>query len=253
MNPYLEQGGVWQDFRSSYVPLMRDALVGQVRPAYTVHVEEYLFIQELPDGGRRPAAKADLSVARAPGAAAVRPSGTALAAPARGRLPVAVDIERHAYLEIRDRYDRAVVTVLELLSPSNKRTGPDREQYLAKRLQITSGLVHFVEIDLLRSHPRLPVEDLPACDYYVLVSRAEERPDVALWPLRLRDHLPTIPVPLRATDSDAGLDLQELLHSLYDPAGYGDYIYKGTPRPRLSAEDEAWARQFVPAPPANGA
>jgi hypothetical protein len=43
------------------------------------------------------------------------------------------DIERHAFLEIRDRLDRELVTVIEVLSPTNKRYGPDREQYLLKQ------------------------------------------------------------------------------------------------------------------------
>ena len=36
--------------------------------------------------------------------------------------------EEESFLEIRDRRSREVITVIELLSPTNKRSGPDREQ-----------------------------------------------------------------------------------------------------------------------------
>src|SRR5262249_38575067 len=146
----------------------------------------------------------------------------------------------------RDRNSRELITVLELLSPSNKKSGPDREQYLAKRRQLISSPVHLVEIDLLRGGPRLPVEDLPDCDYYALVSRVEERPRVGIWPVRLRDRLPVIPIPLRSPDPDARIDLQEVLHHLYDAAGYEDYIYTGAPQPPLHPQDAAWARELLP-------
>ena len=116
-------------------------------------------------------------------------------APVVGRIFPAVDIERHAFLEVRARQDLELVTILELLSPSNKKKGTDREQYLAKRRAILASSVHLVELDLLRGGPRLPVEDLPDCDYCVLVSRAEDRPHVGIWPIQLREVLPTIPIP----------------------------------------------------------
>src|SRR5437867_3445004 len=69
-------------------------------------------------------------------------------APVRGRVPVP-DYERHPFLEIRDRDNEEVVTVIELLSPSNKAPGKDRDHYLAKRDEILWSGVHLVEIDLL--------------------------------------------------------------------------------------------------------
>ena len=60
------------------------------------------------------------------------------------------------FLEVRDRQDRELVNVIELLSPSNKRAGDDREQYLAKRREILRSPAHLVEIDLLRAEPPCP-------------------------------------------------------------------------------------------------
>jgi hypothetical protein len=250
MNPYLEQEEIWHDFHQSFIPLLREALAPQVRPKYIVKLEEHLYIHELPASQRYLLGRADLAVVPSSSASGSSAPTATLAAPTSTLLPTAVDLERQSYLEIRDRRSRELITVLELLSPTNKKPGPDREQYLAKRRHLLHSPVHLVEIDLLRGGPRLPFEqELPACDYYVLVSRAEERPRAGLWPVRLEERLPVIPVPLRSPDADARLDLQELLHRLYDAAGYEDYLYTGSPQPPLTPEQQAWARQFLPQRP----
>ena len=246
MNPYLEQDDAWHDFHQQFIPLVGQMIVPQVRPNYIVKVEEHLFIHERSATERDFLGRADVSVARGDVSLPARQGTQVLEAPVHGRIPVAVDVERLSFLEIRDRRDRHLVTVVELLSPSNKRQGPDREQYLAKRRQLLASAVHLVEIDLLRGGPRMPVEGLPDCDYCIVVSRVEKRPDVGIWPVRLRERLPVIPIPLRAPDADARLDLQEALNRLYDAAGYEDYIYEGMPQPPLHPEDAAWVRQFRP-------
>src|SRR5262249_40161893 len=146
----------------------------------------------------------------------------------------ALDVERLAFVEIRDRRNRELVTVVELLSPSNKRAGSDRDQYLAKREQILSSTAHLVEIDLLRGGKPMPRADRPDCEFSMLVSRVEDRPRAGFWPVRLRSALPEIPVPLRSPDADARLDLQAIVHRLYDAAGYEDYIYGSSPDPPLA-------------------
>jgi len=90
---------------------------------------------------------------------------------------------------------------------------------------------------------------LPACDYYALVSRVEDRLSGGVWPIRLRERLPVIPIPPRPPHGDARIDLQQVLDRIYDAAGYEDYIYWGQPHPRLSPEDAEWSRQFVPTQP----
>jgi Protein of unknown function (DUF4058) len=253
MNPYLEQDDVWHDFHKRFIPMVATLLGGQLRPRYIVKIDEHVYVHELTAESRRLVGRADVSEGRTSSESAKDPvpvPGPAtglLEAPAQVRLP-AINIERLSFVEIRDRRDRAPVAVIELLSPANKYLGPDREQYLAKRMEILNGPAHLVEIDLLRGGPPLPADDRPDCSYSILVIRVEKRPDAAFWPIGLGDRLPAVPVPVRAPDPDARLDLQVVLDQIYDDAGYANYIYEGTSHPRLDSDDAIWARQFLPEP-----
>ena len=250
MNPYLEQEDVWHDFHERFMPAAAEMLLPQLRPKYIVRLDEHAYIHELPAEQRRLIGRPDAAIA-----ALQHMPGTAIAtrkveAPVYGSVLRAVDVERQSVIEIRDRASRQIVTVIELLSPSNKRPGADREQYLAKRYEFLNGPANFVEMDLLRGGPRLPVEGLPSCDYYALVSRPDERPRAGLWPIQLRQPLPEIPIPLRDADPDATLSLQAVLQRVYDAAGYEDYIYSGAPDPPLAPQHAAWAAQSAPTQPA---
>ena len=69
---------------------------------------------------------------------------------------------------------------------------------------------------------------------------------IVMWPINLRDRLPVVPIPLAAPDPSVPLDLQAVLHRVYDAADYGKYIYAEAPQPSLSPSNAAWAQQFVP-------
>jgi hypothetical protein len=243
MDPYLEQSDVWQDFHQSFLIHGRDTLSAQVGPNYLVKVEVRLILHERSAEERRFVGIADVGVAatderKTPAVAAM------LAAPMSLHLP-AVVVEKHLSLEIRDRRNRRVIAVLELLSPSNKTPGADRDDYMAKRRQVLSGQTHLVEIDLRRGGLRPNPPGLPPCDYYALVSRYEDRPAVGFWPIGLRERLPNLPIPLAESDAPVHLDLKAVLDRTYDLAGYGKFIYQETPEPPLSAEDERWARAII--------
>ena len=165
MNPYLEQVDVWQDFHNRFVPALGDALAARLGSDYVVKIEEHLFIHEPAAEQRFLLGRSDVSVAkRLP----TRPdtSGTAtLTSPMMARLPT-VEFEKHLFLELRDRKNRDLITVLEMLSPANKKPGADREQYLAKRANLLRSTAHLVEIDLLRGGPRMPIEEATDCRLY---------------------------------------------------------------------------------------
>jgi hypothetical protein len=159
------------------------------------------------------------------------------------KLRPAVDLERENRIEIRDRETGRIITVIELLSPANKQSGQDRRQFLGKRDELLASEINYIEIDLLRAGPRMPVDNLPDCEYYALVSRAALRPTADLWPIRLAEPLPNIPVPLREPDADATFDLRRALDQAFEAGGYAAYIYSGEPNPALSADQQAWAKE----------
>jgi hypothetical protein len=245
MNPYFEQAAHWLDFHTEFLSTLRRLLAPQIGPKYIVQLEEHIYIHDLPPEPRQRLGTADLSLVQTGGQLAQGAVGL-LEAPAEVWLPQQ-DIEEVPFLEVRDRLGREVITVIELLSPSNKRAGDDREQYLAKRRELLRSPAHLVEIDLLRGWTPMPQEGRPKCDYSVMVSRAEKRLRADFWPVMLRERLPVIPVPLRPLDEAARVDLQEVLHRTYDGPGYEHFIYRADPEPALSPLDAAWAQLFVPA------
>jgi len=247
MDPYLESPDPYHDFHERFVPRLADALTPSLRPKYIAKVDENVYVHELSSDQRALVGRPDVSVVDRNADGGAVATSPATVAPAYGKILPATDQVRETFVNIFDRESRELVTAIELLSPTNKNPGPDRQQYVAKRSRLLSSSIHLVEIDLLRAWPRMPLEDLPACDYYVMVSRSEQRPRVELWPVSLHEPLPEIPIPLRPGDPDASLDLQQLLNDQYDAAGYADYIYDNPIHQPMSPEDAAWAEQLVSA------
>jgi len=139
-----------------------------------------------------------------------------------------------------------VVTVIETLSPGNKRTGGDgRREYLRKREEVLGSDTHLVELDLLRGGQRLPMlVPLPAGDYYAIVSRGYRRPRAEVYAWTLRDPLPVIPVPLAKGEPDVPLDLKSAVDTVYDRARYDLSLdYTQALVPPLSEEDRKWVEE----------
>ena len=247
MNPYLEAEGVWQDFHASFAPALRDAIADLVAPDYFVSLEEHLYVEEPPRQHGRFVGRSDVALKGGPlwDAAAGGAATAVLEAPVYATQAEPLDSFSEPYLEIRDREENLVITVIELLSPTNKKPGPNRETYLAKRQQYFWSGVNFIEIDLLRGWGRMPLDDMPSCDYAVIVKHATHWPRVGIWPLKLLDPLPTIPIPLREPDPDARVDLQFVLNQVYDRAKYRYRIYSSKPRPPLTPDDARWAEGIV--------
>ena len=92
-----------------------------------------------------------------------------------------------------------------------------------------------MEIDLLREGESIYCgEQIPPHEYLVHVSRHGDRPRGVLWPILLTQRLPIIKIPLLLHDSDADLDLEQVLNTAYDRAGYDLIVdYKSPPRVAL--------------------
>lgn len=246
MDPYLEQEVLWHDFHEKVIPAAA-YLSAQVLPRYIVLIDENVYLHDLSTETRRGVGRPDLAVAHGWNVSPPGKGSAVIEAPAYVVLPE-LDIERESFLEVRERQSRGLVTVVEVLSPTNKRPGDHRGQYLNKRTDLLRSPVHLVEIDLLRCGPPLPPTDRPGGPYSVLVSRAQTRPMAGFWPFGLRDPLPTVPVPLKGDDADARLDLRAILDRVYDESGYGYFLYDYEPDPALNDDDANWARTLIAAP-----
>lgn len=224
MNPYIEKPDLWRDFHHRYLVYAAEEITRQVLPDYFVRIEEHVFLTDDEPTNGGPGFHADLTAAAEDHPPATGPdvasTVAALSAPAVVRLPGDYERNRLLYLEVVDRTDRRVVTVVELLSPANKKAGRDRRQFEAKRRALLASQANYIEIDLLRGGSRMPWAGAPACDYCVAISRPEDRPDCGFWPLRVRDPLPDIPIPLLPDAPQPTLALQQVLHRVYDAAGY---------------------------------
>jgi Protein of unknown function (DUF4058) len=256
MDPYLEHPVLWLDVHASLVVYIREQLQPRLRPRYVAAIEQRVYL-EGPDRNIHP----DVSVRETrPGPARQHEGGGVAvmeAVEVDDPLIVRARVEpvREAYVAILDLHaSQRVVTVIEVVSPTNKQTGPGRDSYVTKQEEVLSGDVHLVEIDLLRRGPHVlavPEKDARQragrYDSLTCVNRAAGQRDLyELYPRRLRDRLPRIRIPLADGDGDVVLDIQAVVAQAYDAGAYRDRIDYSRPcDPPLAADDNAWAEGLV--------
>jgi hypothetical protein len=240
MDPYLEHPAIWQDVHNSLIAAMRDVLSPLVAPRYYVALERRAYLLT-PDDivfvGRP-----DLSVATKSPMIAIAPT-----LQNNGVLEIELPINEEIgldYLEIHEVVSGQLITVIELLSPTNKINQEGRQQYLQKRLQTLRTRTNLIEIDLLRAGEPMPFVSRPLqSDYRILISRSHQRPRGQLHYFNLRQAIPSFSVPLLPGESEPVLDLNTILHDLYARARFDLRLdYTKTPVPPLSVEDDAWAK-----------
>jgi hypothetical protein len=165
--------------------------------------------------------------------------------PQKVMVPIAEEVNER-YLEIREVATGTVVTVIELLSPKNKRSGEGRLAYERKRNQVLASATHLVEIDLLRSGQPFPIASKELGDYRILICRGDQRPVADLYAFSLRQPIPSVPIPLLPGEPEPILDLQTLLNYVYEKGRYHLAIdYTQSPSPALSEEDVEWAKTLL--------
>ena len=264
MDPFLERASRWQAFHNKLVAEFEYQLADRLPDRYEVRSEAAVYLHEIPFDGRRLLGYADgAAVVSGSGALHGGASAAVAAEPtARGVLLPHVFERTEMFLQVRDADGQEVVTVIELLSRSNKER--HRDQYLAKRDAVLHSPTHLIEIDLLRhgrphhlgQTPAGPIE--PSTAYRCLVARAGDLSDHAgrsaeIWEFGLRDPLPVLSVPLR--DGEAvTLDLRAALDVVYHRSRAERSAYKLPPDPPLPPADAAWAADVlrgvgVPLPP----
>lgn len=245
MDPFIESQK-WKGFHTRFIAAIGEALMPRVRPRYVVDVEEDVYLAK-EDGTPVRITVPDVSISHGSGWMEDNEGGVATALePTVLTLPMTEPVEV-PYLVIRRSDNEETVTVIELLSPTNKSSRDGRAEYLAKRNLLLRGRAHLVELDLLRGGERLPtVEPHPAGDYFAFVSRVERRPRAEVYSWTLDRPLPLIPIPLTDGDPDVTLDLQTVFTTTYDRAGY-DYAlhYERPVDPPLQANQLQWAGQRI--------
>jgi hypothetical protein len=245
MDPYLEAPTIWPDVHNTLMNIFREQLNPLLAPKYLAELETQVVIDRIDDDPQ--VVLPDVSVTT-PAVSVGTPSAVAVAEPAPVRVKVPMDIPtRLVTVHIRQRETERLVAVIELLSPVNKRRGKGRNEYLDKRRTFLTSPVHLIEIDLLRSFPRMPFDDpLPPAHYIVMVCKAGERPNSSVWPINVRQSLPTIPIPLLQPDPPVPLNMGQALRTAYERARYDLRVdYSKPPVPSLSPADAEWAEELI--------
>jgi len=196
----------WDDFQPTFHVVMSEVLAPKLEPHYVARIGRRTYVEHLPDPQER----------------------------------------RETYLVIREVPSMEIVTVIETLSPANKRASSDgREQYLAKREEILQSRTNLVELDLLRGGKRLPVIGMPPGDYFAIVSRGYRRPRADVFHWTLRQSLPTISIPLKKDEPEVPLDLQSVFTTVYDRARYQLSLnYSAKTSVPLNESDAKWMREL---------
>jgi hypothetical protein len=251
MDPYLEGPGLWPDVHNRLMNIFAEQLTTLIAPKYIAELNTQIVIDRIFDEPLDPRYRLpDVTITQPSAAPATAVIETPVApAPLRLTMPMPIPT-RLVSVYIRLRESEKVVTVIELLSPVNKRPGDGRRDYLDKRASYLEGGIHLIEIDLLRGDPRMPFEgSLPPCDYLAVVSSAYERPACEVWPITVRQTLPTLQIPLLRPDPSVPLDMTQALRTAYQRARYDlriDYRHDPPPPP-LAAGDAAWLASFLQA------
>lgn len=244
MDPFLEDVNLWKGLHTSLIVYFRDQLQPLLRPRYLVTIEERVYLEDTVYG-RFP----DVSIERGKRS----PAAAAAVLEADPGLEVQVpELEiSEPYLQILDRATKSIVTVIELVSPTNKAGGAGFESYREKQREVRESPAHLVEIDLLCDGKHVlevprHVRELRGYRYLASVSRVEGRPGFGMYSCSLQETLPRIAIPLKSGDPDAVLDIQDSLELAYSHAAYEDRIdYTGTCPSTLSPEERSWVRKTL--------
>ncbi len=251
MNPYLENPATWPNLHSRLIVAIANVLGPQIRPKYRVVVEEAVYKQDQSEQTLLVGVP-DVSV-RQSDRSRIEPSEPLIKGNTAVMVPESVTVTvpmpetvRHRYLEIRSLRTSDVITVIEILSPVNKR-GIGRQKYESERLEILESQTNLVEIDLLHEGLPMPVLGYEMASHYqILVSDSSSRPQAQLYPFNVQQPVPTFWLPLEPEDGGIAIALKPLLDQIYKLSSYDlDIDYSQDPIPKWSSSDLAWIDQIL--------
>ncbi|MEG5140867.1 MULTISPECIES: DUF4058 family protein [unclassified Microcoleus] len=237
IDPYLEHPELWPGIHHLLINQIARFLSPQLRPKYLVDVKVRIY--ETPDD--------DTLLIAIPDATASNVGFATLPTqPIKVTVPVPFP-RREGYLEIRERETKELITVIEILSPTNKRAGKGRKIYEEKREEILGSRTNLVEIDLLQRGQKMPIIENIDSQYRILVCPENHRPFADLYAFNVQNPMPAFPLPLRSGDTEPTINLQELFTQIYDIASYDLKIdYRNWEViPPLSEADTIWTDAWL--------
>lgn len=247
MNPFLESPSLWEGVHTRLVVTIANQLQPALDDRYVASVEERVYIegpaQRIPDVWISQTARPEsMDVPKLPTAVLAFGADAAIVA----EIP---ELEIHQkFIQILDVYSgMRLVTVIELLSPSNKRPGVGQQSYRDRQQQVLESDCNLVEIDLLRSVtrtlsvPQWKLDQLDPFDYITCVNRGSCRKRFELYPTVLPQRLPRVAIPVSSEDSDVVLDLQGAVQQVIQEGRYDKRLAYDRPcEPPLSPQNQVW-------------
>ncbi len=248
MNPYLESR--WYDVHTRFVAYASDQLNEQLPDDLVANTEERMAVEH--EGIEvAEAYRPDVRIEQPREDLPEPVEAGGILTETAVRLVVA-EPATERFIELMEIKTDRVVSVIEVVSPSNKR-GAGLRVYRKKRRQLLGAGVNIVEIDLVRRgnwKALLLPHECPArreTPYRATIRFASDPAAVYMHPFPLRQALPKLPIPLRQGDAPVFLDLQPLVNAVYHLGRCEkvlDYT-KPPPAPALSAEDWAWCAELL--------
>jgi hypothetical protein len=214
MDPYLEDDKLWPVFQHQAVACLYQILLPGLVDRYRARIGQRSYVTEQP-------------------------------------LFTSIIREQHQeeYIEVRQRADNRLVTLLDMVSPVNKVRTQGRAAYLETRRQARAQGASVVEIDLImQGQPLLDYsrDGLPEWDYAITVTRCTQPERYEIYTTTLQKRLPRFKVPLAADDRDTVLDLQATFARCYDQGNFGSQIdYKRDPAIKLNDDDAKWLGEVL--------
>jgi len=247
MDPYLE-GELWSNFHTQFAVEITHQLNPRLSPRYVAVTEKYqnaVGPEEIGIAAESDALMPDVGISQSSGKPLHEQGVSLLEPPLQMETIISIPVN-HVWIKILDVRRRLPVTAIEFLSPINKR-GQGRLKYLKKRRKLLLSKTNLIEIDLLRKGKRIPMtEALPTTPYFAFVSRVRQRPQLDVWPIRLQESLPKIPVPLLPEDRDVVLDLQHAFTQVYDLGNMAQLVDYARPCDvPLPPDLKAWAETLT--------
>lgn len=214
MDPFLEHEAVWPHFQHHLVSCMYQTILPGLVDRYRARVGQRCFTTE-------------------------------------HALFTSVIQEDHEeeFIEIRQRNDSRLITLIEIVSPTNKTTKTGRDSYLQKRNEARDLRANIVEIDLvLQGTPMLESTrtNLPEWDYVVTVTRAAQPERHEIYTSTLEKRLPRFRLPLATDDRDTVVDLQATFSRCFEQGDFRNRVnYKNPPVGKFLEPHRQWIQEYL--------